>query len=596
MRAPVFERLSKEPVQSGIITGFAALGSAAVINIASQYALGSASAPGTSGFLLAAAVSAVAGTMAGYRAAGTCKASSADLELAEKLAGGDFSSCVRHDSVNLSPMGLALTAIAERQLQIDTSQARLANDASLRQEQLFSALDCVPDEVTVYDKQGLLVAANRAFSRRCNLIGAVVAPGMVHSEVLNALAKSTGAGLPMNERDSWFKLQAELRSESLETGAPVRFTRFDSSPATLFVEKTRDGNQVEIIHDIVRETELEARAIRAEREASAADSIKAVTLSRLSHTIRTPMTGVLTAAELMMKSDLDEQQRGRLDIIRRSASTLLGVVQDMFDLASNAQESARSKEKSIETPARRILVYAPDKGVMQDAGAKLESLGCEVAYAESMRLAAEAAAHLSASSRPVDMILVTDVAQVDEMNAMLALHGPADSPEVKTLTGLSMLTQEQDAAAAESNESAIDSEPKASLPLAEADILIVEDDDVNQIVFSQALHSAGLAFVMAGNGQEAIDIVARRCPKLILMDVSMPGMNGIEATRRIRTMTSAMETPPVIIGLTNHFLPGDKGKCLAAGMNDYTMKPEAASIIESSIGQWMTMEPMKQAG
>ena len=129
-----------------------------------------------------------------------------------------------------------------------------------------------------------------------------------------------------------------------------------------------------------------------------------------------------------------------------------------------------------------------------------------------------------------------------------------------------------------------------------ADILIVEDDDVNQIVFSQALHSAGLAFSMAGNGQEALDIVAVRCPKLILMDVSMPGMNGIEATRRIRQMTNDAAIPPVIIGMTNHFLAGDKGKCLAAGMNDYTLKPEAASILESSIGQWLNMEPIRKAG
>lgn len=596
MIVPVFERIAKEPIQSGIITGFAALGSAAIINISSQYLLGSASAPGTSGFLLAGAVSVVAGTIAAYRASIKCRISAADLELAEKLALGDYSSCVRQGDAELSPMAFALTTIAERQLQIDTAQARLTNDASLRQDQLFSALDCVPDEVSVYDRQGLLVATNKAFSRRCNLIGAVVAPGMLHTEVLNALAKSGGAALPMNERESWFKMQAELRQDSLQMAKPVKFTRFDGTPATLFVEKTAEGNQIEIIRDISHEVEMEERASRAEREASAADRIKAVTLSRLSHTIRTPMTGVLSAAELMMKSDLDPVQRNRLDIIRRSASTLLGVVQDMFDLAAEAQESAKTKDQSKEDKPRRVILYAPEDGSMDAVRDQLIAEGYEVAFAESARLAAEASVHLSASSRPIDMIIVPDTSHIDEIVAEFASRSIKALPPVRaardlalTITQVSVLEE----VVAALNETGGQTKPAKISTTVE--ILVVEDDDVNQIVFSHALNASGHRYVIAGNGQEALEIVANHCPKLILMDVSMPGMNGIEATRRIRDMTSGMEVPPVIIGMTNHFLAGDKGKCLAAGMNDYTMKPEAASILENSIETWLSMPAMKKA-
>jgi CheY-like chemotaxis protein/signal transduction histidine kinase len=591
MSAALFERLAKEPIQSGVITGFAALCSAAVINIVSEYLLGSASAPGTSGFLLAGAVSVVAGTIAGCRASAKSKVNASDLELAEKLASGDYSACIRPDDTDLSPMAFALTTIAERQLQIDTAQARLTNDASLRQEQLFSALDCVPDEVSVYDRQGILVAANKAFSRRCNTIGAVVAPGMLQSEVLNALAKSTGAALPMNERESWLKFQGEMRKDCLDTGKPVRLVRFDGTPATLFVEKTSDGNHVEIITGIAHEAEMEERALRAEREASAADRIKAVTLSRLSHTIRTPMTGVLTAAELMMKSDLDDVQRSRLDIIRRSASTLLGVVQDMFDLAADAKESAESKDQGHEYGPRRAILFAPAAGCMDAIRSQLIAEGYEVALADSVRLAAEAAAHLSASSRPVDMIVVLDLAHAGEMIAELAARITAPQPLVRLASEIAVNVEAPTVLfAVDAAEIAV-----AKAPV-EIEILVVEDDDVNQIVFSQALQSAGHGFVIAGNGQQALDIITMRCPKLILMDVSMPGMNGIEATRRIREMTAGLAVPPVIIGMTNHFLAGDKGKCLAAGMNDYTMKPEAASILEHNIHTWLAMEPVKKAG
>ncbi len=589
MTARVLERLAKEPIQSGIITGFAALGAAALINIASNYIFGNASAPGTAGFLLASAVSVVAGTVAAYRASMKSRSHGSDLDMAEKLASGDFSSCIRHGDVELSPLAFALTAIAERQLQIDTSQARIINDSSLRQEQLFSALDCLPNEVSVYDRQGLLVATNKAFSRRCNLIGAVVAPGMLQSEVLNALAKSTGAGLPMNERESWFKAQSELRADCLQSGLPIRFHRFDGSMATLFVEKTSEGNHVEIITNIAHEAELEERAARAEREASAADRIKAVTLSRLSHTIRTPMTGVLTASELMMKSDLDPVQRTRLDIIRRSASTLLGVVQDMFDLAADAKESAKAKEQPQENLARRAILLVPTEGGMQAIRDRLAAEGYEVAIAESARLAAEAAAHMSASSRPVDMIVVSDKIHADQINAALLERATSPCPEVRLASAFLIGELPQAPTQVEPVE-LIDAKP-----LADIEILVVEDDDVNQIVFSQALQGSGYGFKIASNGPQALETVAAHCPKLILMDVSMPGMNGIEATRRIREMTANMVVPPVIIGMTNHFLAGDKGKCLAAGMNDYTLKPEAASILQNRIESWMGMEPLKQA-
>ncbi len=589
MIAPVLERLAKEPLQSGVITGFAALGAAAVINIVSNYILGSASAPGTAGFMLAGAVSVVAGTVAGYRASVKLKTCSSDLQLAEKLASGDFSSCIRQGDAELTPMAFALASIAERQLQIDTAQARIINDSSLRQEQLFSALDCLPNEVSVYDRQGLLVATNKAFSRYCNTIGAVVAPGMLQSEVLNALAKSTGAALPLNERESWFKIQSELRADCLQSGMPERFHRFDGSLVTLFVEKTSEGNHIEIITNIAHEGELEERAARAEREASAADRIKAVTLSRLSHTIRTPMTGVLTASELMMKSDLDPVQRSRLDIIRRSASTLLGVVQDMFDLAADAKESAKAKELPQDSTARRALILVPADADMQAVRDQLTAQGYEVAIAESARLAAEATAHMSASRRPIDIIIVSDARRADEINAALVERASAPYPEVKLAS--SILSQEPLPKPAQVEVTAI-SETK---PLTDVEILVVEDDDVNQIVFSQALQTSGYGFKIASNGAQALEIVAAHCPKLILMDVSMPGMNGIDATRRIREMTAHMVVPPVIIGMTNHFLAGDKGKCLAAGMNDYTLKPEAASILQNNIETWMGIEPLKQA-
>lgn len=598
MLAPMIKRLTTEPYQSGIIAGSAALGAAAVINIASHYLLGSASAPGVSGFLLAAAVSAVAGTVSVLRAKKRYATAEKEFELASRLAAGDFSACMRGSEQVQSPMAALLAAVAERQLNTDTANARLVSDASLREEQLFSALDCVDDEIAVYDRNGLLVATNRAFSRRCNEIGALVEPGMLQSEVLEALARSQGAKLAMNERESWFKRQAEMRSDSLALGGPVKFIRFGGDNGTLQVHKTVDGNTVEIIRNNSRDIELEERALRAEREAAAADRIKAVTLSRLSHTIRTPMTGVLTAAELMLDSDMDPLQRSRLDIIRRSAGTLLGVVQDMFDLAEQSYTSARGHD-TVEAPRRAILFGADGSDVAQ-VKAGLTDEGFEVAVAESANLVAEAVWQLASTGRPVEMIVVSSEELGDEIVRALSGRLIAKQPAIKVRPAL----QEGQVDFVDLAAVAVDVEnhaselatPRPRLSSGDCEILVVEDDDVNQIVFSQALSVTSHRFSVVGSGAEAVAIAKSSRPKLVLMDVSMPDMNGIEATRRIREQAGNEASQPTIIGMTNHFLAGDRNKCLAAGMDEYVLKPSSAEAVTGHLDAWLNIPHVRKAG
>lgn len=336
MKLASLSQLTREPFQSGIFTGFAALGSAATINIISSLILGSATAPGTSGFLLATAVSIVAGTISGLRASRLSNQLEQQCLQAEAFANGDYYSGIRKSQQDNSRVSRALSAVAERQLQIDTNHARLLKDAGIREEQFFAAIDAIEDEIAVYDCNGILVVTNRAFANRCTSMGSVVAPGMLKVDVLNALAKSPGAGMPLNEREGWLTVQTDRSSEALRSKQAIRFNRLSGEPATLTVEQMSNGNKVEIIRDISKWQALEDKTARALREADAAERIKAVTLSRLSHTIRTPMTGVITAAELLINSELNAVQKSRLDIIRRSAGTLLGVVQDMFDIVSQS--------------------------------------------------------------------------------------------------------------------------------------------------------------------------------------------------------------------------------------------------------------------
>ena len=124
------------------------------------------------------------------------------------------------------------------------------------------------------------------------------------------------------------------------------------------------------------------------------------------------------------------------------------------------------------------------------------------------------------------------------------------------------------------------------------DLLVAEDNEVNQIVFSQILDEMGLQYLIADNGGSAVEMWKKHRPALILMDVSMPVMNGHQATEAIRKAEaedSALGHTPVI-GVTAHALTGDKERCLEAGMDDYLSKPISPEKLEGKIREWLPAE------
>ncbi|AZO03555.1 MULTISPECIES: response regulator [unclassified Mesorhizobium] len=125
-------------------------------------------------------------------------------------------------------------------------------------------------------------------------------------------------------------------------------------------------------------------------------------------------------------------------------------------------------------------------------------------------------------------------------------------------------------------------------PSGPIDILIAEDNDVNQLVFGQILNGFGLSYRIAGNGRTAVEMYRALRPRLVLMDVSMPEMNGYEATRAIRAMEAQNGERTPIIGVTAHALKGDREKCIEAGMDDYLPKPVSPDRLGAKIGTWLS--------
>lgn len=137
------------------------------------------------------------------------------------------------------------------------------------------------------------------------------------------------------------------------------------------------------------------------------------------------------------------------------------------------------------------------------------------------------------------------------------------------------------------------SEPTKADPKPSRDrvrVLVAEDNDVNQIVFEQILESIGVDFRIVNNGQEAVAAWRASPPDLILMDVSMPVMNGLQATQAIRN-AEAGEADRIghvpVIAVTAHAMGGDRDRCLAAGMDDYLSKPVNPEKLEALIEKWV---------
>ena len=104
-----------------------------------------------------------------------------------------------------------------------------------------------------------------------------------------------------------------------------------------------------------------------------------------------------------------------------------------------------------------------------------------------------------------------------------------------------------------------------------ARILLVEDNEMNRDMLSRRLVKRGHDVVIAVNGQQGVDKAVSENPEIILLDMSLPVMDGWEAARRLKADAATSGIP--IIALTAHAMAGDREKCLEAGANDYDTKP-----------------------
>ncbi len=132
------------------------------------------------------------------------------------------------------------------------------------------------------------------------------------------------------------------------------------------------------------------------------------------------------------------------------------------------------------------------------------------------------------------------------------------------------------------------SEPRAASLGKGRHVLLVEDNEVNLLIAREFLKAAGVVATSATSAREAIDLVQGGARfDLLLMDIQMADMDGLEATRVLRAMPGGANL--IIVALTAHALPGDRARCLAAGMDDYLSKPLSPEALNKCLQRWLSV-------
>jgi CheY-like chemotaxis protein len=155
---------------------------------------------------------------------------------------------------------------------------------------------------------------------------------------------------------------------------------------------------------------------------------------------------------------------------------------------------------------------------------------------------------------------------------------------VRTLLGISIAKRRPKQGAAKENDTA---------ELCSLHILVAEDSPVNQKLAAGLLERENHRVTIASNGREAVLAVKSQSFDLVLMDVQMPDMDGIEATALIREMEQTTNSHIPIIAMTAHAMPGDRERCLAAGMDGYVSKPIRVKELYREISPFVTDSPIQ---
>jgi len=389
----------------------------------------------------------------------------------------------------------------------------------------------------------------------------------------------------------------------------------------------------------------------AKEAAEAANRAKSVFLANMSHELRTPMNGILGMSELLRRRVTDPKALDQLSKLTQSAQRLLGLINDILDISKIEAERLTLEQVSFslgevlenlisllevklaEKGLRAFINLAPEIAGMTFQGDPLRLgqillnlAGNAVKFTEQgsinlrVRLLEESAADILLRIEVQDSgIGITPEDQKRLFNAFEQADGSMTRKYGGTGLGLciskrlvQMMGGEIGVTSApgqgstfwftarlgKATQSAVAPMPifSGDTPAAQimsrysgAHILLAEDEPINQEVSRGLLEEVGLTVDLAEDGVQAVDMAKQNHYALILMDMQMPYLNGVDATRAIRDMGSdSLNIATPILAMTANAFDEDRQVCLDAGMNDHIGKPVEPDVLYEALLKWLT--------
>ena len=525
----------------------------------------------------------------------------------------------------LVPVQIALSLVRiggkllEHAIWHDLSDQKAAERAAQQTEDRFRAIvESSHDVVYLLSPTGKLRFVNPSFTR---IFG--YAPDEVLGVALSKLVHPEDRPRLRDQRDRAFRDQ-ELEHFEFRVQTKAGDYRVVSSHGALLREANGEVHFVGTAQDVTERVQLAQALENAHDAALASLRAKSEFLATVSHEVRTPLNGILGAAELLTDSNLGEDERQLVRTVQTSGETLLRIIDDILEI-SKAQagrlvlvESPLDLAASVREVLELMRPRADEKRLVLgltwegspawghvDAARLKQVVGNLVGNA--LKFTPDGEVAVSGTYR--DGVLRVSVRDTgigippEAIGDVFVPFKQADGSIQREFggTGLGLaickeLIEAMGGAIGVTSETGVGSTFWFEIPVRPAEppveaspaerphlgrrVLVVEDNEVNRMVVTRMLAALGCEVFSATNGEEAVAEVEAREHDLVLMDVQMPGMDGLEATRRIREGSR----PQVrIVALTANAFQEDREACLAAGMDDFLAKPIRRSDLTRAV-------------